>query len=290
MQLKVNFLDAGYCTHPECVTLKGGRYANKIFPAMFIHIEHPKFGHILYDTGYSKRFSEETKSYPNRIYAKLTPVFAKSEDYALNKLKMMGVEPEDVSYIIISHFHADHIGGIADFPKAKYIYLKDDFDKIKHLRGIPALMNGFLPGLLPTDFHERSIAIDDHYKTKNFHSHIESLFDYSYDILGDGSLIAVDLPGHTSAQLGLYLRGTDQEYLLVADSCWMSESIRENIGPSRLSHLIHKDSKKFYETLSKLHRLHHESPEIEQIPSHCGEKFKKHVTHCQWDMNNLNGL
>ena len=64
MQLNINFLDAGYCTHPECITIKGVRYKNKIYPAMIIHIEHPKFGHILYDTGYSSRFAEETKSYP----------------------------------------------------------------------------------------------------------------------------------------------------------------------------------------------------------------------------------
>lgn len=290
MTLKINFLDAGYCTHPECITLRGASLRPKVYPSMFVHIKHPKFGHILYDTGYSKKFKEETSAFPNKLYALVTPVFYTDEDCAKSKLRAKGVNPEDVSYIIISHFHADHIGGISDFPNAKYIYLKDDYDKVKNLRGFSALLNGFLPGLLPKDFEDRSIAVDDKYRFKNYNSKIESHFDYSYDILGDGSLVAVDLPGHTSAQMGLYMRGEDKEYLLVADSCWMSKSIRENIGPSFITKLITHNSNQYHNTLGKLHQIYKQAPHIEQVPSHCGEKFLSLVENCNWEKKNLNGF
>jgi len=290
VNLKINFLDAGYCTHPECITLKGASLKSKVYPSMFIHIEHPKFGHILYDTGYSKKFKEETSHFPNKFYALITPVHVTDEDCAKSKLKALGVEPKDVNYIICSHFHADHIGGLSDFPSAKFIYLKSDYEKVKNLSGVRALLNGFLPGLIPKDFEQRSMAIDDHYRVKNFNSKIESLFDYSYDLFGDGSLIAVDLPGHTSAQMGLYMRGVDKEYLLVADSCWMSKSIRENTGPSFITKLITFNSGQYYNTLGQLHLLHKSAPDIEQIPSHCGEKFMELVESCNWEKKNLNGV
>lgn len=290
MTLKISFLDAGYCTHPECITLRGGRFSSKVYPAMFIHIEHPKFGHILYDTGYSKKFKEVTSSYPNKLYALITPVYVNDNECALEKMKSRGVNPEDISYIILSHFHADHIGGINDFPKAKFIYLKSDYENIKHLKGFRALLNGFIPELIPRDFEQRSIKIDEKYRTKNYNSKIESLFEYSYDLFQDGSVIAVDLPGHTSSQMGLYLRGEDKEYLLVADSCWLSKSIRENKGPSFISKLIVHNSKEYHKTLSKLHLLYKSNPEIEQIPSHCGEKFMKLVEDCHFEKINLNGL
>lgn len=288
--LKIHFLDAGYCTHPECMTIKNGRLKPKIYPSMFIHIEHPKYGHILYDTGYSKKFYEETKKFPNKLYALLTPVYVKNEDCAKSKLKDLGISPEDVNYIIISHFHADHISGLNDFINAKYIYLKSDFDKIKNLTGIKALLNGFLPGLIPKDFESRSLKIDDKYKTSNFNSQIEALFENSYNLFGDGSIIAVDLPGHTSAQMGLYLRGEEKEYLLVADSCWLSKSIRDNIGPNIMAKLITSNSNEYYRTLGKLHQLYSKSPEIEQIPSHCGEKFKELVKSSKWEKVDLNGF
>ena len=290
MDLKIDFLDAGYCTHPECMTIKGGRLKSKVYPAMFIHIEHPKFGHILYDTGYSKRFEEETSTFPNKFYAYLTPVFVDGESCAKGKLKEKGIEASEVNYIIISHFHADHIAGLSDFNKAKFIYLKNDYEKIKDLKGVKALLNGFLPGLIPKDFEKRSIAIDEKYKAKNLNSQIESLFENTFDIFGDGSLIAVDLPGHTSAQMGLYMKSKEQEYLLVADSCWMSKSIRENIGPNFMAKLITSNSKEYYKTLSKLHKLYKENPSIMQIPSHCGEMFDQLVTNCNWDKKELNSL
>jgi len=290
MNLKINFLDAGYCTHPECMTIKGGRLKSKIYPAMFIHIEHPVHGHILYDTGYSRKFEEETEGFPNRLYRWLTPVFVDEENCAKGKLAELGIAPEDVSYIIISHFHADHVSGLSDFTKAKFIYLKEDYEKVKNLKGFKALVNGFLPGLIPKDFESRAIAIDDGYKAKSFHSKIESLFEFSYDLFGDGSLIAVDLPGHTTAQMGLYMRSDDQEYLLVADSCWMSRSIRENVGPNFLTKIITKNSKQYMETLLCLHKLHLSDPSIKQVPSHCGEMFEELVTNCNWDKKELNSL
>lgn len=47
---------AGYCTHPEFLTLRGGRLKPVPFPAGFACIIHPVHGPILLDTGYSSRF------------------------------------------------------------------------------------------------------------------------------------------------------------------------------------------------------------------------------------------
>ncbi|MCT4640766.1 MAG: MBL fold metallo-hydrolase [Bacteriovoracaceae bacterium] len=290
MNLKINFLDAGYCTHPECMTIRGGRLKSKIYPAMFMHIEHPKHGHILYDTGYSRDFEKETASFPNKLYAMLTPVILKDDGCAKGRLKKLGVNPEDISYIIISHFHADHISGLKDFKNAKFIYLKKEFVRVSKLKGLKALVNGVLPGLIPKDFEQRAIAIDENYKYKNYNSDIEAFFEYSYDIFGDGSIVAVDLPGHSEAQMGLYLRQEDKEYFLVADSCWLSESIRKNIGPNFMAKLITFNNKEYVRTLDKLHHLYIKNPNIKQVPSHCGEVFRELVKDCNWDTKDLNGI
>ncbi len=43
-------------------------------------------------------------------------------------LKKINVSPDDITDIIITHPHYDHIGGITLFPKAKIWMQKDDFD------------------------------------------------------------------------------------------------------------------------------------------------------------------
>ncbi len=72
--MKVHILHAGYCTAPEHIAIQGGRWRSIHFPAMFALLQHPRFGPMLFDSGYSYRFFEETKTFPNRSYRLMTPV------------------------------------------------------------------------------------------------------------------------------------------------------------------------------------------------------------------------
>lgn len=45
---------------------------------------------------------------------------------AYEQVKRLGYQPEDVRHIAITHMHLDHVGGLADFPKARvHIYDKE---------------------------------------------------------------------------------------------------------------------------------------------------------------------
>ncbi|MEL7400112.1 MAG: MBL fold metallo-hydrolase, partial [Pseudomonadota bacterium] len=90
------FLKAGYCTHPEAITLKGGRWNNIQFPDLFVLIQHPTVGNILYDTGYSESFFQATKSFPNRFYALLTPVYLQPEETAIQQLEQRGISADSI--------------------------------------------------------------------------------------------------------------------------------------------------------------------------------------------------
>jgi len=281
MQVKIKFFDGGYCTHPENIVIRGGSCAKAQFPAMFALLEHPRHGYILYDTGYSHKFAVETQKFPYNIYAKITPVHAKQSDHAVSKLKKYGISANDINYIIISHFHADHAGGISDFPNANYIYLHSAFENIRGLKGIRALLKGFLPGIIPSDFIERSQVIEESSKTMNV---LSQYFPQTYDLFGDESIIAVELPGHAKGQLGLYIRTEDnKELFLVADSCWTSRSYKQNILPHPITSLIFDNNREYKTTLNHLHNLYKNNQSIEIIPSHCMESFKKHAQDCLWD-------
>ena len=210
--------------------------------------------------------------FPYNIYAKITPVFHKQENNAVNQLKKMGIQSQDIKNIIISHFHADHIGGLKDFPEAKLLCAEVAYISIKGKKGFAALAQGFLPDLLPSDFKKRASFIDTH-PVINLDA-AYAPFDKGYDIFGDGSVVAIRLEGHACGQMGVLLETTEGSYFLVGDACWLNRSYKENLPPSPLASFIFSDQKKYSANLRKLHELHKRNPSLKIIPTHCSETLK----------------
>ncbi|SFK90351.1 Metallo-beta-lactamase superfamily protein [Paenibacillus sp. 1_12] len=292
----LHLLNAGYCTHREWVTIRGGTFRSVRFPAGFACIEHPTKGLVLFDTGYSERFLVETSSYPASLYRYLTPVYFSESESALAQLQRLGYDARDVAIIIISHFHGDHISGLRDFPRAQFIYAAEAYDKVRDLEGLAAVRAGYLPKLLPDDFQERSIAVTFNLSSAVQTGHpltisalsqrstpnrsywpmlaalpMESPFTSGIDLFGDGSLIAVDLPGHADGQIGLFLSTNQQDYFLCADAAWSSKAIRHNLPPHLLAGVIMSNRRHYQDTFHKLIQLNQRFPSITIVPSHCNE-------------------
>lgn len=273
---KVYILDAGYCIQKEKFVIKNGRNINIKFPSMFAVIIHKKHGVILFDTGYSEEMYKASKEFPLNLYTKLIPVFCNKEDTAIEKLKKLNINKEDVKYIIISHFHADHIAGIKDFPQAKYIYMKNGYDKIKDLNTFKALKHGFLKKLLPNDFEARSIQID--LKDTKLIIREMKFFNMYIDFFGDNSLKLISMEGHYRGHLGALCKDkNEQEYLFIADSCWLSKSYREKILPSNLTMLLMDKPYEYISNLEKINLFYKENKNINIIPSHCNEVYEKFI-------------
>lgn len=88
--VELSILSAGYCLHPERLTLRGGTLKPVAFPAGYALIRHPEYGPILFDTGYSARFFQETASLPASLYRKITPVVYREEESAVRRLQAGG--------------------------------------------------------------------------------------------------------------------------------------------------------------------------------------------------------
>ncbi|WP_311764793.1 MBL fold metallo-hydrolase [Paenibacillus agricola] len=296
---RLHWLSAGYCTHHEWVTMRGGVFQAVQFPAGFACIEHPHAGLILFDTGYSERFAKETSHFPTSIYGRLTPVYFQKEQSASSQLRQLGYAPQDVAIIMISHFHGDHIAGLRDFPNTQFIYAAEAYEAVYRKRGLAAVKAGYLPGLLPDDFEKRSrpFRLQPLSASATKHSFPVSAlsapslaipteavrytalpngspFPVGYDILGDGSLVAIDLPGHAAGQIGLFLSTTEQDYLLCADAAWSSRAIRDNLPPHPLAGIIMSNRKGYADSFAKLVELHQRFPSLCIMPTHCLEHQK----------------
>lgn len=226
---------------------------------------HPTLGVILFDTGYSQNFRDITRQFPYNLYAFLTPVHLRENETALAQLKNLGVSQKDVRHIIISHFHADHISALKDFPYAQFIYLQDTYSNLSRLKGIKALVKGFLPELLPEDFEQRSklLSYERFGKLEGFEPFVSAI-----DIFEDESILGVALPGHARGQLGIITNPYTDPVFFVADACWQTASYQTNTMPSKVASFIQDDVSQYANTLEKIHLLSQRRPDLKIVPCH----------------------
>ncbi|ETO92944.1 Zn-dependent hydrolase GumP [Legionella longbeachae] len=262
MTITYQLFEAGFCKHCERMTLTTGRFKQCEYPALCALINHPERGYILFDTGYTQKFYHLTKKFPASLYRRLTPVFLKKS--LKEQLADKGISSEAIRYVIISHFHADHIGGLCDFPQAQFICHREAVDAIRHKKGWSALIKGFLPGLLPSDFYERLIFLENEVKLDaNL-----APFSLGFDVFNDGRLMAISLPGHAPGHIGLYFKSINDTFL-IADSCWHQETFQTLVYPSELTYLVHHDRMAYRKTIQNLHALYQQNKAIRMIPAHC---------------------
>ncbi|MFC5406127.1 MBL fold metallo-hydrolase [Cohnella soli] len=260
-------MSAGYCVHPEFVTLRGGSLRTAAYPAGFACIRHPEHGWILFDTGYSPRFQELTQSLPYSLYRRITPVRLNQESTAIHQLARLGISAKEVRYIILSHFHADHIGGLRDFPSARFLYPQEAYDAVRTLGPIKATRAGFIAGLLPDNFAAVGQSIEREAAIVKLDDSIP--FPEGRDLFGDGSLIAIPLPGHAAGQIGLLLNTAPAQVLLCADAAWSSRALRENRPPHPLAGLVMYDRQAYRDTFERLRSWQTIHPQLIIVPSHC---------------------
>ena len=255
---------AGFCYAKESHTIKGGKNIPVKFHALFGLIQHPVQGWILFDTGYSTQFYEITKSYPDKLYSKITKVMVSAEDEIKSQLKQFNLSPSDIRHIIISHFHADHIGGLKDFSNALFYCSKPAYRQMNGISSFFGFTKGILKDLIPEDFNSRVRFIEDVATPVT-----DELFGTRYDLFNDTSMFIYDLPGHAAGQIGLQLKTNQHSYFLIADACWNRLSYKNLTLPPSFVRLLFDSWKDFKESLQKVHAFHAKYPEIIIVPSHC---------------------
>ncbi len=262
-KLHLNY--AGHCLAKEHHAIRGGRRETIKFHSLWGLIEHPEKGLILYDTGYSERFFEATKRYPNKIYGKVTKVVFSSEEAISAQLQQANIDPSSIEHVIITHFHGDHTAGMLDFPNAQFYVSKAALSQALSVPKELAFSKGILKPFLPDNLESRCVFID------NAPQIIDPILGVQYDLFGDNSLLAVMLPGHARGQFGIRLTTNKKEYFLIADACWLKKSYEENVLPHPVVRLFFDSWKDFKSSLKKIHHFHKEHPNVLIVPTHCSE-------------------
>lgn len=264
--VEFHWLRLGHCNQIEALSRRGGSWKGIEFPSLAAAIKHPTAGWVMFDTGYAQHFFDATARMPERLYRTLLPVHLDTSIAA--ELGRIGATPEEVRRVVVSHFHGDHVAGLRDLPNARISAGRAGLDQIISLRGLSAVRHGLLPAMLPENLTSRFEPVEDA-ATVTF----DGLT--GWDLVGDRSLIAVDLPGHMPGHLGLLLTTTDRgQVLLAGDAAWSSRAIRDFQPPPRPVAAMWDDARTAQATLRSLQRIDADHTDLTILPAHCVEAFR----------------
>ncbi|MDY7097241.1 MAG: MBL fold metallo-hydrolase [Pseudomonadota bacterium] len=264
------WLERGSTRHPEIMTLSGGSLCAVDFPAMVGVIEHPARGLFLFDTGYDPAFLRATNPFPERLYRWTTPVEIGAALEWKNWLKTHAIDEEQIAGTIISHFHGDHVAGMRHLAGKPVFCARAGLDTLRKPGRFSRVRQGLLAALVPTSVDVTARFFEDAAEValnKAF-----APFESGRDILGDGSLIAVELPGHCPGHWGLaFTTEEGRSVLLAADAVWSGKAIAERRPPPRITTSLLGQTKPYRATLDRLHAAAANNGELAILPSHCRE-------------------
>ena len=79
-------------------------------PVPWFLIRHPK-GDVVIDGGNAKEVSEDKHAHWGSVVAAYDPIMGKTEN-CIDQLNSIGVNPAGIRYVLHSHLHLDHSGGV----------------------------------------------------------------------------------------------------------------------------------------------------------------------------------
>ena len=193
-------------------------------PVFTYLIEHPK-GLILVDTGWCREISPEGRYDPKAAGAVLPPHLAAffhpsvPRGMAIHEqLGAMGIQPEDLDYVLLTHLDPDHVSGLRHVNKAKHIILPEDeyFWSCRTVYKTRQPQNLWLQYPMERAYYRGSSLGPNH---------------WVIDLFGDESIQLVNVPGHTDGQAAIVIRNGGRFVLLTADAAFSPRNWQEMIVP-----------------------------------------------------------
>ncbi|KAH8647345.1 beta-lactamase-like protein [Xylariales sp. PMI_506] len=149
-------------------------------------------------------------------------VTMEGDKHVADVLKANNVDPSEISSVIWSHYHFDHIGDVTTFPKTTELVVGPGF-KDAYLPGYPSQPDTWLE---ERHFEGRTL------REINFTEQKKPLTIgafRAFDFFGDGSFYLLDTPGHTIGHLAGLARTTtspDTFIFMGGDVCHHGGEIR----------------------------------------------------------------
>ncbi len=264
--MKIYFLATGFGNVAKGLFVQGAGMKSVQFPILSILIERDN-DLVLFDTGIGTRIDQEMRPpiyWGNLFFHRcvMRTQFMPQRDALVHQLPKLGFKASDVKNVIISHLHWDHAGGMRDFPHAHFFIGRREWNFASGLSGLSLLKNAFVKEqFCGAGLDIELIETDPRKHFKNFPA--------SYDLFGDGSMVLVDMPGHSPGLMGLYVTmPSGRRFLFSADTFYFPEGLEQRIPKSALMQSLVSESPEAGASIDRVYELMNSEPELEIVGSH----------------------
>ena len=195
--------------------------------------------YLLWDTG----FPAALKGKPNDMGA----MIASLDKTLSEQLATLGLKPSDITIVGISHMHGDHTGQAADFPTAKLLIGKADF--------------------------EQTVGAKDPFGPwRAAGAKVQLEHGGDVDVFGDGSVIALNTPGHTPDHMSLLVKLASGDVMLSGDLYHATEArTLKGVPPFNTSRAETLASIDRFERLARHYNarviIQHEPRDVAKLPA-----------------------
>lgn len=226
-------------------------------PILAFAIEHPE-GLILIDTGETARTAEPgyfPRWHPYfRVAVRLD---VKPEDEVGPALRRVGLDPADVRWVVLTHLHTDHAGGLHHFPGSEVIVSAAE---LKLAAGFPGKVRGYVPHRRPSWLRPTAVTFDaDPWEQ----------FPTSIPLTRAGDVRLIPTPGHTPGHLSVVAEDGDRLLLFAGDATYSDEILLEQAVDG-----VAPDEHAARETLARLLALTRRRPTV-YLPSHDADAARR---------------
>ena len=196
-----------------------GRLANTLFdnertdwlPIWCFVIEH-EVGLIVIDTGIVENANAPLYFPPYMPLLQRAAKFRITREQEIDQqMQLRGLDLHAVRYVVLTHLHQDHDGGLHHFPNAEFIVSQSEWDTAK---GFSGRMGGYLNHRWPDFFQPTTI----HYEDGAF-----GTFPNSYYLTDD--IVLVPTPGHSAGHQSVIYRHQDMQVIFAGDAAYTETAL-----------------------------------------------------------------
>ncbi|TGJ99024.1 MBL fold metallo-hydrolase [Leptospira langatensis] len=224
-------------------------------PSLSYLVKHPRRGYFLLDSGVPSIDTENRCDFS--LIGPLFNIQCKSEkgrDTA-SQLDELNIPNTDLDFVLASHLHWDHIGGMEALRKRGPIRVLLSEEEARDAGRNFAVFHGYSHKALSFDFEVSTLPKSGFIDMP--------ILGQVYDLYGDGSVWIVSAHGHTEGEIAVLLNSVGGPILFTFDSSHLKAGFQNGVPPGATV-----DRKKSLETLSKMRAFAQKFPRLRVIYGH----------------------
>jgi N-acyl homoserine lactone hydrolase len=234
------------------------RHWTEPLPIYAFALEHPE-GVIVVDTGEDARASR--RGYFARWHPGLRAFreWVAPEQEIGPQLQALGIRPSDVRWVVMTHLHTDHAGGLHHFQSNEILVTRAE---LAYASGFRGRLRGYVANRRWPRWFEPTLL--------DLEPEPVGPFPQSLRLTDAGDVTLVPLPGHTPGQIGVLVDEGDRAVLLAGDASYTQElmlrGIADGVGADDdAERLTHERIRDFAASMSTVYLVAHDPETADRL-------------------------